>query len=398
MASNEDAFNAVGYISDPAFTATGDAVFNKGSTGSWVTNPIGNLGSKYFGDDGGGGRHTLQVGADEKDSFVSWAVNDAGVAPSDIIQYEDGTYDIVFGDMTGDQEKALYNAYKYRKQGGGGSAPFKGGIPGYDLGMVNYLRYLPEMSQLSWEEQMTYEPLRAQLALDMSRDYLPQQYEAELATASQYMPQFQQLQQGLRSSDLMANMQDAIRISPYIQASREASENPYTTMMRYNLLSGINDELAMGSELTAKQAREVQQYSRSADAARGFGTGGGGSAREAVNMALEGQDLLNQRQQKAMSALSQEYGQTTNPINTVFNNPNTAWGAAGSQYTSGMGTPVTTGNFTSAFQTLPTAANYASQVQAQFGSDKQALKYLASIPSYDEKYGDRLTNYLSYNQ
>ena len=182
----------------------------------------------------------------------------------------------------------------------------------------SYLKYAPQLAQQQWMEQAKYTPLQNQLGFS--------QYQ-------QYAPQYQQMNQALRSADREASIGDVMRSAQYMQQIREASENPAVTKMRQQLLSGVQDELAMGSKLTPEQSRQANESLRSAQFARGTAGGTGGSAREAVGRALEGQALLGQRQQKASAVLGQEYAASPNPFNAVLGAPTSAYSTTQAQAT-----------------------------------------------------------------
>ena len=223
-----------------------------------------------------------------------------------------------------------------------------------------YLKYGPQLAQQQWMEQQRYTPLQNQLGFD--------QY-------AQFAPQYQRTNQALRSADREASMYDVLRSAPMMQKIREASENPTVTAMRNRLLGGINEELAMGSKLTPEQSRQTNEALRSAQFARGTAGGTGGSAREAVARALEGQSLLEQRQAKASAVLGQEYAASPNAFNAVLGAPTSAYSTTQAQAT----TKFPTINGMAAAQGVGNQALQSQQLAMQNAMYQNMLQYIPML-------------------
>lgn len=188
--------------------------------------------------------------------------------------------------------------------------PVLDNLPQFDLdpgSQVNdILKYGPQLAQAQFDEQSQFLPQQSQLALDVGR---------------QFDPQFQDLQNQLRSQGRQGNIDDIRNLSPQLLALRSSQESPQVTEMR-NLLQGqILNDLRAGERLTPSQQRAVQQSSRSADVARGTGTGAGSSNREAVRSSLEGRRLLQERQRAASSFVQSEGQPRGNITDTILNLP-----------------------------------------------------------------------------
>ena len=170
----------------------------------------------------------------------------------------------------------------------------------------NVLEFGPQLAQAQFDEQSKFLPQQSQLALDVGK---------------QFDPQFQDLMNQLRTQGRQGNIDDIRNLSPQLQALRSSQEDPQVTEMR-NLLQGqILGNLRAGESLTPSQQRAVQQSSRSADVARGTGTGAGSANREAVRSSLEGRRLLQERQNAASSFVQAEGQPRGNITDTILNLP-----------------------------------------------------------------------------
>lgn len=193
-----------------------------------------------------------------------------------------------------------------------------------------------ELAAEEWALQQQYLPKEMQLALDLAAKYQPQQYEQMLQWQRQYGPQFQEVANQLASSQRGAELADVEKYAGMIPGLLEKGETPETTALRKMLMGQVSGELAMGTQLTPEQQRQVDQAIRSGQLARGMGYGQGDVNREAVATSLEGQNLLNQRQSKASQMLAQEYQRVGNPFDTILNRSTAGTGQA---YAS-LGTPM----------------------------------------------------------
>ena len=270
---------------------------------------------------------------------------------------------------------------------GGGYSGSSGNYADFGTNLQYLLEYGPQLSQMMWMEQQKYLPKQTQLALDLAKQYGPQQADYMLGMAQQYQPEYQKLIEQLTSSGRGADIADLQAYAPYLQSIRQAAEDPQVTAMRQQLLSGIGSELAMGSQLTPEQARQAEQAQRTAELARGISGGTGSSAREAVYKALEGQNLLAQRQSKASAALGQEYAASPDPYQAILGRPSTA-GSAAIQAGTSMTTPTTAGSpinsLTYTAPLLGQTMNYSLGMnQAQMGYNTEANKLALEKQMYE---------------
>jgi len=255
-------------------------------------------------------------------------------------------------DKTAQGGKYYYNASSSAQSGGGsggssGGGSSKGGTSSQKALLAAYLAKNPteamkkkaqeaygvadtestqattkSASELAAEEmalQQQYLPQEMQLALDLAAKYQPQQYQQMLDWQKTYGPQFQEVANQLASQQRAAELSDVEKYAAMIPGLLEKGETPETTALRNALMGQISGELAMGTQLTPEQQRQVNQASRSGQLARGMGYGQGDVNREAVATSLAGQDLLNQRQSKASQMLAQEYQRVGNPFDTILN-------------------------------------------------------------------------------
>lgn len=215
--------------------------------------------------------------------------------------------------------------YRPVKKGGGG-----GGMSINDI-FKAYLKWAPEIAKQMYASTELYQP--------------------------QYAALMQRILSGARDSDLA----DIKRLAPSLQGIRNAAERPDVVSARDTLYKQIADELAMGEKLTADQSRSVEQSVRSAQAARGLGTGTADANIESVKRALQGQALAGQRRNAAASMLSMEASQAPDPFSIILGLGGQTVGTAANQATTGASalTPATMGQMYSAQQA-------ANQAQAQY--------------------------------
>lgn len=95
----------------------------------------------------------------------------------------------------------------------------------------------------------------------------------------------------------------------------------------------------MGSKLTTEQGKMAGEQLRSAQYARGLGTGQGAANREAVGRAIEGLNLLGQRQQKASGVIAAESAQGPDPFAIIGGMPTTQTQSAVAQTQSNIKDP-----------------------------------------------------------
>lgn len=155
------------------------------------------------------------------------------------------------------------------------------------------------------------------------------EYNPELAAqawelTSKYGPQYAELYRQMASKDRSAELADVLGLAPKLQQIRTAGERPDITQMRNLLYSGVLDELRMGGKLTPQQNLQANESLRSAEVARGVHSGQPSANREAVRKALEGMNLLGQRQQKASGILAQESASSPEPFSAILGRPATS--------------------------------------------------------------------------
>ena len=192
----------------------------------------------------------------------------------------------------------------YLPDGGSGGGSGGGGADMASI-MQAYLQYNPQLAGQAWD------------------------------LTSQYFPQYAALNRQEITKDRGANMADVYGLLPQVQAIDAANQRPEAASVRDLLAKQIWGELEAGSSLTPTQARQTSQAQRSAELSRGVSSGVGSSNRESVARAVEGLNLLNQRQQKAQSWLGTEKALTTDPFAAILNSPTTATQMASSQTQAG---------------------------------------------------------------
>lgn len=164
------------------------------------------------------------------------------------------------------------------------------------------------------------------VSTDAIEQYLltnPRMAEQMWQLTSKYQPLYAELARGEASKDRTADMGDVTRLTPELRAIYEANMRPEEKQLRDMLFSQVTGELGAGSALTPELERQVGQSLRSAEFARGIGTGQGSANRESVRKALEGLDLLNQRQEKAKSMITMEAATKPDPFAAILGRPTT---------------------------------------------------------------------------
>jgi len=237
------------------------------------------------------------------------------------------------------------------------------------LSVINQLG--PDLARTELGSLQELLPQQAQLGLDLQRQFLPQQFGLDLSLAQQFQPQFQQLAQGLRSQDIEAQLADLAQFTPQLSAIREASEGADVTAIRNALTQQILGDIQAGETLTPAQARSVEQSQRTAEIARGLGTGTGSANREAVQKALEGRRLGAERRGAASAFLAQESADRPSPFSVIQGAPLTATAAGQSAFQSPGRRPDIAGNIISPIASASNLTGLADQLRQQDLASKQ---------------------------
>lgn len=233
------------------------------------------------------------------------------------------------------------------------------------------LKYSPFLAQQQYNQQAKFTPLQAQLAQDVAAQFLPQQYQLGLDLQAQYGPQYQQLAQEGITAARYADIADVQALAGTLPGIQDAAMDPETLALRNALISQVSADLAMGTQLTPEQARLVEQSQLSAEQAQGINSGQGTANRQAVAMAIEGQDLQTQRQNQAMNVLGQEYANDYDPFDAILGRPSSAPTQGQVSYQTGLPQPVTSGQ--------PINGQNAATQGTQIGSQNAANAYNAAM-------------------
>jgi len=224
-----------------------------------------------------------------------------------------------------------------------------------------YLEYGPQFAEAQFAEQAQYLPRQSQLAIDLARQFQPQQLALELGLQQRFGPQFAEANQNIIEQGRASDLEQILALSGQLPAIREAAESPEVTLMRQMLGQGLSSQLAAGTQLTPEQSRVVEQNLRASEAARGIQLGQGSANREAVAKAIEGQELLNQRQASAQSFLAQEAASQADPFLAIAGRPSTALAAGGAQQAGGLSQPTAAGVTPNSASFLNLAGNVNAQ-------------------------------------
>jgi len=254
-----------------------------------------------------------------------------------------------------------------------------------------YLAYGPQFAAQQFEEQATYLPLQAQLAQQLAEVYQPQQLALQLGLTEEYLPQFAAIDQAIIEAERRGDFETVLELSAMLPDIRAAAESPEVTALRTALGTGLNEQLAMGTQLTPEQQRQVEQELRASEASRGIELGQGSANREAVAKAIEGQELLNQRQAQAQSFLAQEAAATADPFLAALGRPSTSLSTGAAQQAGGLALPTSAGQTPNSASFLNTAAGVnqqasnnalnAANYQFQTQQYQTALDYALANPS-----------------
>jgi hypothetical protein len=118
----------------------------------------------------------------------------------------------------------------------------------------------------------------------------PQEFEIERGSANRYAGLSQELV-GKYGPDLTKTI-------------RELSDTPESKRLYDELNTQASEELAAGSSLTPSMRREAEQYTRSGQAARGFGFSPNDLTQEVMTLGTAGETLKANRRQFAQGVLS----------------------------------------------------------------------------------------------
>lgn len=160
---------------------------------------------------------------------------------------------------------------------------------------------------------------------------------------AQYMPQYAALARAEATKDRGADLTDVQSLLPMVRGIYESGMRPEEKAMRDLLFSQVSGELSSGEKLTPEQARDTEQYLRTAENSRGILAGSGSASRESVAKAIEGMNLLNQRQEKAKSLLTMEAATKPDPYAAILGRPSSSTNLAAQQ--SAAGTASTSPSF-----------------------------------------------------
>jgi hypothetical protein len=193
-----------------------------------------------------------------------------------------------------------------------------------------------------FEQYLTYAPQIAAQQYGLAAEYMPQEQALQLQLAQQYLPQYQVLSERLRTADRLADIQNLIELAPQLQPIREAAEPAALTDIRNVLGQQLMAGLEAGMTLTPEQQAYVSEQARSAELARGLGTGQASANREAVAQALEGLELQERRQAQAAGFLAQQETTAVDPFLAILGRPSTALGTAGTLFQTTVPSPTLT--------------------------------------------------------
>lgn len=174
----------------------------------------------------------------------------------------------------------------------------------------------PMFNDLGYGEQARMTPKYNQLALDQQKLMAPQQIDFLTNLMKQYYPQIAGAQNAATQIQNTQNLANYNKWAPQYKSAIE-SLYPEQTTMRNQLGQDIQSQYNAGTGLDAGLRREIEQGIRAGQAGRGMTQGAAPIAAEAFAKGSAGQNLRNQREQKAFSYLNLPQldlmGQVNNP-------------------------------------------------------------------------------------
>lgn len=183
------------------------------------------------------------------------------------------------------------------------------------------------------------------ILLDNEAQYKPQFISQTLADVNQAEPDWLNLYKNASAGAAQSNVDNAATYGGRA-ASAVRAINPGGAALTDQLLKTTGDELAAGTSLTPGAINRVTSGVRSDWARRGLGDSNPAQLDEAVNLATEGQNVLNQREGAAAGAVN-----TSNWITAP---------ALGMTNTGAMGKDLLTGSAALATGAAPTLVNEAA--------------------------------------
>ena len=125
-------------------------------------------------------------------------------------------------------------------------------------------------------------------------------------------------------------------LAPQMQAIIESTQSPEAAQLRQLLNQQALTGLGAGEGLTGEQRRLTEQELRGSEVARGIAGGTGSANREAVEKALEGRRLAQERQAFAEQRLASERGLLADPY-AIYQNLQAPVGQALNAYSGLLG-------------------------------------------------------------
>ena len=170
--------------------------------------------------------------------------------------------------------------------------------------------------------EQKFAPQYQAMQLQMLRDAAPQLMEIYKGMA----PQLAQTQSDSSSITRSGDISDLAKLGPEARKALQTT-NPDQARLVDTMTMLSQQGLDAGSRLTPDQARQAQQQTRGAWAARGMVNSPGAGVEEVVNQQLAGMGMQQQRQQSAMGSLAAGQSFYGDPMLQILGRPSQSFGA-----------------------------------------------------------------------
>lgn len=148
-------------------------------------------------------------------------------------------------------------------------------------------------------------------------------------------PRLSRLSAEGQSRQRAADLADVESYGPTVQRALRAADPA-----KYALLDELNSqslaELRSGSRLSSSEQREVEQYVRAGQSARGMGLGPADVYSEAMTLGSAGRELAERRKRNAMALVQMNQGVSADPYLAILGRPSSALGQSASVAGQGM--------------------------------------------------------------
>lgn len=179
-----------------------------------------------------------------------------------------------------------------------------------------------DLAPAKYAAEAKYAPLYQNLQLGLLQQALPQLLDAY---TKQIAPALSQVETSARSGSRAADIQDVATLGPQAREAQRAA-NPEVAGLIDEMVKRGKIGLDAGTALTPEEARQAQQQSRQAFAARGLAYSPGGAVDEVVRSQLAGQGAYSRRLAQATGAAQASQGFYGDQFQQILGRPSQVLG------------------------------------------------------------------------